>query len=499
MAGPDLTANAEAADIQGLLRTGYGGLQQACFLLLTMRDATAARRWLAAHVDRVTTAERWPVHVTQALHIAVTAQGLVALGMAEPVVRQFAPEFVAGMSGDPARSRRLGDVGPNDPARWEWGGSHRLHLLVLLYAEAGLDAFSRSIETADFAVGFAPPLRLRATDLGGREPFGFTDGISQPLLDWHERRVPGTRDDVDYGNCLSAGEFILGYPNEYGLITDRPLLDPAVPGAAGLPAAMDDATRRDLGRNGSYLVLRELYQDVRGFWRFLADQAGDQAEALAEKFVGRRMDGAPLVPIQDDRVGGIAAAENRFIYDQDRDGQQCPIGAHIRRANPRTGDMPPGTHGLLARLARMLGLGKEDLREDLIASARFHRLLRRGRPFGRLLSPQEARDPGTEDPEAGLYFIGLNANIARQFEFIQNAWMMSAKFAGLSGEADPLLGNREDFPPGQGTSGFGIPQANGVCRYVAGLPPFVTVRGGEYFFLPGIRALRFIAGSHGTG
>jgi deferrochelatase/peroxidase EfeB len=496
MAGPDLTApipRAEANDIQGLVRTGYGDLPEARFLLLHVADAPAARRWLGAQIDKVARADR---QVRTALQIAITAAGLRTLHIPPDVLSGFAPEFLTGMAGDPGRSRRLGDVGANDPALWRWGGAQAPHMLLMLYAETDLDWLQASITTADFHAGFTIAQTLQTQELAGKEPFGFADGISQPLLDWDLHRTPGTRADLDFGNLISAGEVLLGYSNEYGLYTDRPLLDPTATGAAHLPRAAEDPTRADLGRNGTYLVLRELHQDVLGFWRFLATQAGDQAVALAETMVGRRMDGTALMPIQDAAIPGIDAkhhARNHFTYDQDQAGLCCPIGAHIRRANPRTGDMPPGDRGLLARLIRMLGFGKPDLKEDLIAATRFHRLLRRGRPFGRLLSPEEAMDQAAPDPQAGLYFMCLNANIARQFEFVQNAWMVSAKFAGLSGEADPLLGNRLEFSAGQATNAFGIPQPNGVCRYVANLPQFVTTRGGEYFFLPGIRALRYIA------
>ena len=123
--------------------------------------------------------------------------------------------------------------------------------------------------------GLAVLDRLSTTDMGGEEPFGFMDGVSQPRIDWSGEREPGTTADLDYGNLLTAGEFLLGYRNEYGLYTDRPLLDPEQPGATALPIAEDNPARRDLGRNGSYLVMRELAQDVRGFWRFITAQAAD--------------------------------------------------------------------------------------------------------------------------------------------------------------------------------------------------------------------------------
>jgi deferrochelatase/peroxidase EfeB len=127
-----------------------------------------------------------------------------------------------------------------------------------------------------------------------------------------------------------------------------------------------------------------------------------------------------------------------------------------------------------------------------MASARFHRILRRGREFGPKLPAEEAiQNPPPNDPKRGLQFVCLNANITRQFEFVQNAWLMSTKFDGLSGESDPLVGNRIHIGDGRSTNNFSIPRTGSVRRCVEGLPQFITVRGGAYFFLPGIRALRY--------
>jgi deferrochelatase/peroxidase EfeB len=131
-----------------------------------------------------------------------------------------------------------------------------------------------------------------------------------------------------------------------------------------------------------------------------------------------------------------------------------------------------------------------------MSSVRFHRILRRGRKYGPPLSPEEAL--GTASPgeaELGLYFICLNANISRQFEFIQNAWIANTKFSAMTAESDPLLGNREPIPGCPVTSDFNMPRESGLRRRIQGLPRFVTVRGGAYFFLPGLRALRYIARS----
>ena len=129
-----------------------------------------------------------------------------------------------------------------------------------------------------------------------------------------------------------------------------------------------------------------------------------------------------------------------------------------------------------------------------MASTRFHRLLRRGREYGSELLPEDALRAGKPDGEKrGIHFICLNANIARQFEFVQNAWMMDTKFDGLTEESDPLLGNREPVSGCSFTNTFSLPQKDAVRRRIAGMPQFVTVRGGAYFFLPSLRALRYLA------
>jgi len=387
------------------------------------------------------------------------------------------------------------DVGANDPSGWAWGGTATPDVMLALFAApGGLSALRASLTAAGFDAGFAIVADLATTDMKGAEPFGFADGISQPEFDFAGTRTPGTDADLGYGNLLAAGELLLGHRDEYGQIIDRPLVDPALPGAADLPVA--DGGRRDLGRNGSYLVFRQLEQDVAGFWRFAAANAATPAGAvaLAESMVGRRRSGDALLPASAGRVRRVAAADlprNGFTFDADPDGARCPLGAHIRRANPRTGDMPGGVQGAFSQGVRMLGFGGDgSLREDAVASSRFHRILRRGREYGTWTPPEQAMalPAGTGAPAAGLHFICLNASIARQFEFIQNAWLASAKFDAMSGEADPLLGNREPFPAGQRTDGFGR-----LCA----VPRFVTVRGGGYFFLPGLRALRFIAGLTG--
>ena len=302
---------------------------------------------------------------------------------------------------------------------------------------------------------------------------------------------------------VALGEFLLGYRNEYGLITDRPLLDPDAASADLLPA-LDAPEKKDLGRNGTYLVMRQLEQDVRTFWQFVHQQAGGNAadaQKLAAAMVGRTRAGDPLVPVQQQPIPGTGTAperirQNQFTFDQDPAGARCPFGAHVRRANPRNADFPERPANLLKKLLTMLGFGPQGFRDDLMSSVRFHRILRRGREYGCELKPEDALAPAPpDDPKRGLHFICLNANISRQFEFVQNAWMASTKFSGLIGESDPLVGNRQAIPGCPVTSDFTVQKDGALRQRVTGLPQFVTVRGGAYFFLPSLRALRYIAGA----
>jgi deferrochelatase/peroxidase EfeB len=214
--------------------------------------------------------------------------------------------------------------------------------------------------------------------------------------------------------------------------------------------------------------------------------------------VGREFaDGSPLVPVSRETIPGITdqhnGIQNQFTYDLDIDGTRCPYGSHIRRANPRNPDIPGDPQGLISTLIRILGFGNRNVRDDLIASTRFHRILRRGREYGRKLTPEDALQPAPpQDVETGLHFLAINSNIQRQFEFIQAAWLMRTKFDGMTEESDPLLGNRTSVIGCPFTDTFSVPQSGGIRKRIMGLPQFINVRGGAYFFLPGMSALRYL-------
>jgi Dyp-type peroxidase family len=452
----------EHADIQGLIARGYPDLRAATYLLLAVDEPVKARAWLAGLADQVTSGATRPADV--ALNVAMTAHGLSRLGLPDDVVAQFSNEFTAGMTTS-HRRRSLGDVGASAPEAWLWGGptTPSVDLLLILLARDEALLAERYTAVSAALNGVSEVMRLKTeVDLDGREHFGFADGISQPTIDGLSERM-----DVP-SNVIQPGEIILGYANEYRQYTDRPLLDGAPEGA--LPVDEAGHGQADLGRNGSYLVFRQLSQDVRAFWRYVDAATGGDAQRrgwLAARMVGRWPSGAPLTlaPHADDPA---LATANDFMYHYgDALGLKCPIGAHVRRSHPRDAlDPDPGT-------------------ERSVALDRRHRLLRRGREYGPPVDDPLAPAP-PNDPERGLYFICLVANIARQFEFIQHTWLNNPKFAERYDEPDPIAGYH---PPG---SSFSVP-AEPVRQRFTDLPQFVTTRGGAYFFLPGLRALRYVA------
>lgn len=503
-------------DIQGLVRFGHGHMAEASFCLAEIADAAAARAWLAA--APVTTSVQGAVRPQCALQVAFTHKGLRKLGLPETILDNFSAEFRGGMV-DANRSRRLGDIGANDPAHWHWGVPGKLQpdVLIMQYAVGGkLADWMKQVQDKVWEAAFAQSYHLSTIHLDDTEPFGFVDSTSQPQLDWQRLKPTRLRATTEYSNVSALGEFLLGYPNEYGRYTDRPLIDPRNDPADVLPLAEDEPGKKDLGRNGSYLVLRDLVQDVAGFRRFLDGQFTDPhaRRRLAAAMTGRMPADLPVIPggysiieadnperiiprggpitrLSQDNVEGVGPSLkdvwlNQFTFRNDADGTACPYGAHIRRANPRNADLPEGTRGWIGRLMRTLGFARTHPHDDLLASTRFHRILRRGREY------ESEAQPGGSAEDLGLRFVCLNANIARQFEFVQTSWLANPKFNGLN-EDDPLVGNRAPLLAGEAADSFTRPRDSGLSFRANHLEQFVTVRGGGYFFMPGLSALRFIA------
>jgi Dyp-type peroxidase family len=458
-------------DIQGIVLNGYGHLNHARFLLLKVTDDAAAKRWLTHVASQISSAKRRRGEDElpgSQINIAFARSGLKKLGLPHDTLAVFPREFLMGMA-DPERSRRLGDVGACAPENWQFGGPNtpEIDLLVMLYA-VDENALNQS---AHHAFGASPAsdgieeiFRQDSIREGANEPFGFRDGISQPAIEGGAQKVlPGQ-------SVLKAGEFLLGYVDEYGDLVPVPSISHELDPDRILTPAPSQRTRHSFGHNGSFLVLRKLAQDVEGFRNFLdratrnADGSSnpDRANHLAAKMIGRWPSGAPLTlaPDRDDlELGSNKYRNNDFGFAAtDRDGFACPVGAHIRRANPRDALAFP------AEPARSLNLSNR------------HRIIRRGRPY----------HEGSSGAEQGVLFVAINASILRQFEFIQQSWLNNPKFNGLYDERDPL----SSADRGEGIMTI---QAKPVRERLHGLPRFVTLRGGAYFFLPSIRALKFLA------
>lgn len=471
MAALDL--NAERDDIQGIVASGYGHLPHAAYLLFAIDEPVAAGDWLASLADAITTA-RGRVE-RRALAVALTASGLAAVGLPECVRDGFSLEFTTGMTDDAHRRRILGDVGPSAPERWLWGGpgSRAVDVLLLLFGESESELDALTTEHLEEVGGATLVQRLRAST-AAFDHFGFRDSISQPFI--------AGLGSGPAAQTIQTGEFLLGYPNEYGQYTERPLIDPLEGSSVLLPNDAAGSGLRDLGRNGTYLVFRHLSQDVPAFWQWADKHVGNAngdseagpgareqlRTALASKLVGRWPGGAPLTLSPDHDDPELATAADFGYHRQDSDGLRCPIGAHVRRAHPRDSlDPNPGTSA--------------SIRID-----KHHRLLRRGRKYGAGMPQAAALAAPTSGPddERGLHFICLCANIERQFEFVQYTWVNSPKFDGLYEDPDPLIAG--------GSRTFTVQAAPVRKRYLQ-LPAFVQTRGGGYFFLPGLTALRYLA------
>ena len=393
----------------------------------------------------------------------------------------FSREFQEGMTTE-HRQRLLGDHGESSPLNWRWGANHTtpVHVLLMLYApnDVALDPLYRAHLSRLSSGGLTEVETLNTRLLSGRkEHFGFRDGIGQPAIAGKDAG------ESPPSNIIADGEFLLGYLNEYGQYPSSPEVTAARDPNGLLSPAAHRSGMKDLGRNGSYLVFRQLSQDVTGFWRFLDEQtrrpdgsADPNARLkLASKMVGRWPSGAPLVKAPEYDQPDLLN-ENVFGYhDTDLDGLMCPVGSHIRRSNPRD--------TLVENRARAIELSKR------------HRIIRRGRAYGTPLDPSmdpdKMLDAAEPDGERGLHFLCFNANIGRQFEFIQQTWANNPKFQGLYNDADPIIGDHD--PKDAGALGTFVAPAEPVRRRVTGLPRFVEVRGGGYFFMPGIKALRYLA------
>jgi len=433
----------EYDDIQYILLTRVPALTGR-YEFLSFRNPAGGRAWVGSIGEKVQSAaeirasvdndQRW-------VTVAFTWNGLRALGVDEASLATFPEEFKQGMV---ARAEMLGDTGENDPKNWVGSlASPDLHAIAILFARDAAEHRRCQLEHENLIAQCEGVEVLSALDLQATPPFdyahdhfGYRDRLSQPIIEGTgETPTPGS------GAPLKPGEFILGYPDEAG------------PGAK-LPQP------EILSRNGSYMAYRRLQEHVGRFRDFLGQhgKTTEERELVAAKLMGRWRSGAPLVlaPDKDDpALGADLQRNNDFTYkDMDPRGYAVPLGAHIRRMNPR----------------------------DTAANMNRRRMIRRGATYGPHL-PEDAPEDGAE---RGIAAFVICASLIRQFEFAQNVWVNDRNFHELGNERDPIIGSQD------GTFEFKIPKRP-IRKKITGLPAFTTVRGGAYFFLPGIKALRYLA------
>ncbi len=438
----------DVADLQGNLLRGYTH-ESGVYVFVRIDDAARGRQWLRGLVAGVTTAAPWDEAPSDTLNLAFTYSGLAALGVSRSMLATFPEDFRDGMA---ARADLLGDRGDNAPANWEPGlGTGDAHVLVTLYGvdEPALDrARARLQETLDAAAGaIAVVNEQRARVLPeGRDHFGFKDGIAQPAIAGsgaEPRPGDGLPNPGGGWRDVAPGEFVIGCRDQDG----------------GFPIAPVPP----FDKHSSFVVYRKMRMHPERLRTYLASFNGDDPDLLAAKMVGRWQDGTPLVSSPhgpDPAIAGDPARVNDFRYTQDPDGMACPVGAHVRRANPRDHD---GFFG-----------GKLSDR---------HRIIRRGRAFGPPLPDGVLEDDGVE---RGLVFKCYQADIERQFEVIQSRWIDDGDPFGVGDDRDPIIGYHAE--------GGGRMVIQGHPPVVLGrLPTFTTVRGGEYLVRPGLRALRWLA------
>jgi Dyp-type peroxidase family len=449
----------DVSDVQGFALKGYN-FPYARYLLLELLQPDPARKFITAILPHITTGERWSEKPLTTLNIAFTHKGLVNLKLPMATLLSFPVEFQQGMK---ARGDILYDTGLNAPGHWDavWQND-QVHVWLAVNAQT-LDALAAACAELDRLMqetGGAQLLQSQpasAVFVDGqpttKEHFGYTDGFGNPDFKGAERDcVPGQGKLTKEGGweALATGEFLLGYADEAGEIPVAP-----VPHL--------------LARNGTFMVYRKLHQNVATFRNYLETKGALYAggkEKLASKFVGRWRDGTPVELSPDHGDAAIVKDGNQntnFTYGDDPAGARCPIGAHIRRVNPRDAF---GFNGQLINRRR---------------------IMRRGLTYGDYVPEGE---PVSDSAEHGVVFMALNASISRQFEFVQQQWIEYGNDSHQGNDKDLMLGNHE------GKGRFVVQGTNDPTNppfICGGLPNFVELRGGDYFFIPSLTALQMIA------
>ena len=471
------------AEIQGNIIGGFNKDHQ-MMLFLRFPPAASASAWLTELTPHIATAAEVTafslafkavvarsgseVSAPKAtwVNVAFTHDGLARLRVAKADLDVFPEEYRVGMA---ARAEKIGDHGPNAPTAWPAPYRDRSHAVVIVAADRPADLASVVAEQRSLAakhgaeVLFAQEGATRA-DEPGHEHFGFKDGVSQPGIRGvtvasnpanPNQGVPGQ-------DLLWPGEFVLGYPGQFGVGKE---ITEAGPVSRSGPAWTV---------NGSYLVFRRLRQDVAGFREFMrrmAEQQGVSEDLMGAKLVGRYKSGAPLEAtgmkmidpaLADPSVVGDDKI-NAFEFGDDKAGAIVPLASHIRKSYPRDDETRDG--------------GESDTQT--------HRLLRRGIPFGASL-PRGSTDTGDAfGQDRGLLFLCYQTSIARQFEFVQSKWVNDPNFSKDGSGHDPIISQVN------GPRSMALP--GGRPDHVALMQRFVLTTGGDYFFQPSITALRLLS------
>jgi len=450
-AGEDLSAGApklELHDIQATVLRQRPAPYFGTHVLLRVDDAQAGRAFLRRLTPHIASAENWWNAANTWLEVAISYAGLEALGVPQDSLQSFPEAFRVGMA---ARARQLGDDGVNDPKNWDKPyGTGQVHIGVSAFSDSE-DKHQRALAIArEQYEGFSGVSVVAMQDFGAqpgdRNSLGYKDGIDQPPIEGSGvDPLPGQ------GRPIKAGEFILGYPGEAG-----------VP----LPMPQPDI----LGRNGTYVGFRKYQSRVGAFNRFLRANGSteEEQELVAAKLVGRWRSGAPLTlapDVDNPALGADPKRNNDFDYANDPQGRQVPFGSHIRRMNPR------------------------DTKLTRLTDVNIHRLIRRGTTFGLPYDPNALSEKDDEVPR-GAIFLFMSAKAMATIEFLQQEWINDGDFIGANGERDPIIGRQEEGAT------FTIPKAP-VRRRIRGIQTFNVLKGGEYFFMPSLSALNWLANLSG--
>ncbi|MGK5023433.1 Dyp-type peroxidase [Janthinobacterium sp. RB2R34] len=429
-------------DIQALILRSRPEPYVGIHAMLHIDDAEGGRDLLLRMAAHVPSAAGWTDDRDAWMGVALSFEGLKALGVPDSSLASFPLPFQQGMAG---RAEHLRDVGSNAPEHWDEAFQPgTCHVALTIYArdEAALAvALAQAMGELERAKGVTlVGKHAFGADADAKNPFGFRDSISQPFVAGSGvAPLPGQE------RPIAAGEFILGENSE-----------------TGKPVAMPEPP--ELGRNGSFVVLRKYESKVGAFNDFIRSHAQDEAaeELLGAKMVGRWRSGAPLplAPERDDpALGADPARNNGFDFSNDARGLMCPHAAHMRRLNPR------------------------DSQLTIMTDVNIHRIIRRSSTFG----PKWRRELTASDDkgERGIFFIFISARAYDTIEFFQQEWINRGNFIDLAEERDPVVGLQER--PGT----FTMPQVP-VRKRVDGVGTFNQLRGGEYLFMPSLGALRWI-------